>query len=480
MTPSKKVLLIYPGQVLVSTYGDTLQIKSSLLNLLSYLRTKGVADVEILDLALEHGKPVRTEEDLASFHRMCEEKLGEYDFDIVGISCFSTFNYLSSVLVASLCKRSAPGALIVVGGWHCLVRPRDFDLSPGVFDFVVQGEGEKTLLQIIEGRVPSRGEGVTVVRGEPLNGNDYAGFEYDFEAYKTHCRSLLNAPKVESVEFNLSRQCPFTCSFCDNRALGYQGWNVFSVEKSIGLVDKAVAAFEGLKSITFNEAVFGLDKRWRRGFLSALSKLRHNVVFLTQTRIDLLEEEDIDLLGELETLFCYFGVDSLSEKALAAMNKSNKPTVYIHKARENLSMLKELWIPFVINLILDHPGESHETLRETYANLKGILDEKVYIQTFQYYYWLPVFVDSYELYHARCGAMAEGNLEWWRDPDPAGAMARSRYVPSSAPGEPFEAAFDRYHRFLIFWKHFYDYYKMKKHFSSIIEERRCQRRGDRR
>jgi hypothetical protein len=203
-------------------------------------------------------------------------------------------------------------------------------------------------------------------------------------------------------------------------------------------------------------------------------------VFVTQTRIDLLEKEDIDLLGELETLFCCFGVESLSEKTLAAMNKSNNPTVYIHKVRENLSMLKEFRIPFEINLILDHPGESHETQRETYANLKGILDDKVYIQTLPYFYWLPVFVDSYEFYHARYGAMAEGNLEWWRDPDPAGAMARSRYVPSSAPGEPFEAAFDRCQRFLIFWKNFYNYYTKKKHFSSIIEERRWQRRGDRR
>jgi hypothetical protein len=261
--------------------------------------------------------------------------------------------------------------------------------------------------------------------------------------------------------------------------LGYHGWSVFSVEKSIGLVDKAVAAFDGLKSIVFNEAVFGLDKRWRRDFLSALSKIRHNVVFMTQTRIDLLEKEDIDLLGELETLFCSFGVESLSEKTLAAMNKSSSPTMYIHKARENLSMLKDLRIPFAINLMLDHPSESHETQRETYANLKGILDDKVCIQTFQYYHWLPVFMDSYELYHARYGAMAEGNLEWWRDPDPAGAMAKSRYVPSSAPGEPFEAAFDRYKRFLNFWKNFYSYYRMKKHFSLIIEESRCQRRGDR-
>ncbi|MEK6646929.1 MAG: radical SAM protein, partial [Candidatus Firestonebacteria bacterium] len=216
-----------------------------------------------------------------------------------------------------------------------------------------------------------------------------------------------------------------------------------------------------LTVITINEAIFGFEKKWRKEFLTELVKRKYPVNFMTQTRLDIIDEEDIELLSKINFFIC-FGVESLSKEVLGAMQKTNDPDRYIKKCKENLNLLKKYNIPRQIYLLLGHPGETDQTLRETYNNLKQFLDKDIYIEIFFYFYSLPNFINNYEYYNKKYGSLIQGNLKWWKGYH---SISEVRYVPSSGKNELFDDAYKEYMNRIKYWGH--RYYAFKKRFSIV-------------
>jgi radical SAM superfamily enzyme YgiQ (UPF0313 family) len=345
-----------------------------------------------------------------------------------------------------------PEALIVVGGWHCLSRAQDFVDSTDVFDIVVLGDGEKALFDIVSGKIQKApGEKARIIMGERLDEEDYRHFGYLIQDYRSYCRGLRNIKNVENIEFNLSNHCPFECMYCDNRLLSKRKWIAFDVDRCIEMINNSLNIFSNLRSICFNESVFGLNSEWRKEFLTQVNRQDYKLRFYTQTRIDILNRTDIELLNE-SNFFLFFGIESFSKEMLKIMKKSSNPEGYISKTKENLNLIKENEISHEIYLLITHPGETEETSQECYSNLKEFLDDKIYIQVFFYYYWLPSFIDHYEYYKSNYGSLLEGEPEWWMQKDPLTILGNMRYVPSSKKGETFEAAYERSSKIIRFWK----------------------------
>ena len=448
--------MIYPGQLINFERGNDFPVKQQLLSLFSYLKAHGVGEIEILDLGVEIGEDIKAKEDVVEFERRCVQLIGGYKFDIVCISCFTTFNYTASVLVGKLCREINPNANIIVGGWHGQLCPEDFLESKGIFDFLVVGQGEKILLDIAKGKIEKNDEKTRLVYGKNLVMEDYNTFDYEFSDYILHCQSVKNTENITTIEFNLSQQCPYDCSFCANNLLDNRKWVAFSVEKSLKQIDRAISVFENLKVVTIHDPVFGFEKKWRRKFLKELVNRKYHVYFMMQTRLDIIDEEDIELLSKINFFIC-FGVEALSIEVLRAMQKTNDPDRYIRKCKENLNLLKKYNIPRQIYLLLGHPGETDQTLRETYNNLKQFLDKDIYLVVFPYYYFLPNFINNFEYYTKKYGSLIQGNLKWWKGYH---SISEVRYVPSSGANELFEDAYKNHVERINYWgKRYYAFQK---------------------
>ena len=239
----------------------------------------------------------------------------------------------------------------------------------------------------------------------------------------------------------------------------------FSVEKSLKQIDSAISVFKNLNLITINEPVFAFEKKWRKKFLTELVNKKYPVNFMAQTRIDILDEEDIELLSKINFFIC-FGVEALSIEALRAMQKTNDPDRYIKKCKENLSLLKKYNIPREIYLMFGHPSETDQTLKETYNNLKQFLDKDIYIQPFNYFYFLPNFINNYEYYNKKYGSLIQGNLKWWKGYD---SPSEVRYIPSSGKNELFEDAYEKYVNRSIYWNIRYQIFRRNNSIESIIK-----------
>ena len=185
---SQKVLLIYPACLYDGGWVTTgRSYQPQLLILYSYLKERGM-DVETLELDNEIGHP-RNPNDLALFPHKVRKLLSQHSFDIVGISCYTSACYLSSLLVAEICKELNPRCQVAVGGYHATVVPGDFLERPDLFDYIVRGEGEDVLLEICQGLHSCKYGSPKIIQGIPRS--LHQGIQLYWEDYK-------NCPKSKS------------------------------------------------------------------------------------------------------------------------------------------------------------------------------------------------------------------------------------------------------------------------------------------
>lgn len=127
---SPRVLLVWPGAVFEpeGNFGVP-----QMLNLAQYVRKQVNAQVDIVELDMER-------------------RLGGFDvrkcanYDVVGLSCYSSFDYLKVCEIARLIKETCPGVCIVTGGYHPSARPSDFTRPDSPFDYVAVATGKCRLV----------------------------------------------------------------------------------------------------------------------------------------------------------------------------------------------------------------------------------------------------------------------------------------------------------------------------------------------
>ena len=91
----------------------------------------------------------RNLKEISEFKTNAKNILMNYLPDIVCVTCYTSFDYLSTVDILKMCKELYPNATLVVGGYHATAVPEDFLDDEVPVDFIIRGEGEIALRKII-------------------------------------------------------------------------------------------------------------------------------------------------------------------------------------------------------------------------------------------------------------------------------------------------------------------------------------------
>jgi radical SAM superfamily enzyme YgiQ (UPF0313 family) len=400
-----KVLLIYPSQIHAPSWGEKTKVKPHMVSLFLFLRHHKI-DVEVLDLENEIERP-RNEDEVKKFFKKATELISKLNFDIVAISCWSSLNYLSSISVADICKGINHRSIIVVGGYHPSALPGDFIYKKSPFDFIVTGEGETALLEIC------RNEKKNEVAPSIISGTPLALEKQCVDDWKRYKYTNLSATEY----IYLSRGCVYNCAFCVERSKGHKTWRSYPVSSSIEKIKEAINFFK-LREIQIGDACFGFNKIWRKRFLCELIRHKISIIFWAQTRIDLLDKEDIDLLSKLN-FNIEFGLESGSEKMLSIMRKTNRPKAYLKKCEETIAYLNKKEVPHRIYLIFNHPGETLATCNSSVSFFRSILKKHNKISGVfspQDYAFFPgsQIHRHYDYYKKKFGTVVR-HKEWWKE-----------------------------------------------------------------
>jgi protein-L-isoaspartate(D-aspartate) O-methyltransferase len=402
-----RVLLLWPGTdgAAAGNFGVP-----QLVTIATYVREKTGARIDVIDLFAERALG---RVDLGKLLRGPDGA----GYDVVGFSCYSSFDFLKVEAIAKLAREVLPRAVLVAGGYHASARPAEL-LEAGI-DVAVVGEGERPMVRIVESVAsgsPMRGE---ILGPEPVADlDDLPPSDWSFlERY----RSVLGrvAPQVQLY---LSRGCPFDCAFCMERAKREVSWRAYSVPRAIDEV-RRLAAFMDLSRSTVYvaDALFGMRKRWRREFLDALARERlpARKVWLL-IRVDMIDDED---LRQFTAANCAlgFGLESGDPVHLATIRKAGRLDDYLDTMRFIAARSRELDLPWGANVIVGHPGETEETLRRSAAYLSELfLDPKgttgfLSVDPFRLYPGSPID-DERAAWEARFGTRFH-RPQWWQDGD---------------------------------------------------------------
>jgi len=187
---------------------------------------------------------------------------------------------------------------------------------------------------------------------------------YPVEAHH-HRHHVFTQDYGLGAELEFARGCPWACSFC-NKTLFRNKFRERSVDAILGEVDTLVS--RGVEYIYFIDEIFGVGKNVRR-LLEGIAERSVKIGF--QTRIDLWNEETLNLLGRAHCISMECGIESITEAGREELNKN---------CRMDTDRISELLIyartriPWVqANLILtDHDDRGQIQSWQEHLKSKGV------------------------------------------------------------------------------------------------------------
>lgn len=187
----------------------------------------------------------------------------------------------------------------------------------------------------------------------------------DFENYNVAAhrhRHHVFWGEGHGAELEFARGCPWACTFC-NKTLFRNKFRERDVDEVLAEVDLLIE--RGVDYIYFIDEIFGVGKSVRR-LLEGIAERSVNIGF--QTRIDLWDEESLDLLGRANCISMECGIESITESGRDELNKNCR--MGTDRISELLIYAKQRihWVQ--ANLILtDH--DNKEDIRKWQENLKA-------------------------------------------------------------------------------------------------------------
>lgn len=350
MSPAPGVLLISPG---IIKWTDMDFGLPHLVSMGGYLRRELGVRVELLDLNYEGGDHHHL--------RQTIESLGPHL--VIGLSCYSSFDYMRVMALARYVKRCFPGVPLVTGGYHASALPGDVVFEGSPFDAVVVGEGERPMRALVE----------ALLGGGPLGQRVFGPDQIeDLDTLPPYAWDLLHRywPRARDIgrklQVYLARGCPYHCTFCMERSKSGYKWRGYSSARAVDEL-RRLARFTDLSHWVVNIAdpLFGFRRRWRREVLEGI--IEHRLFprqYWTLTRSDDLEEEDVSLLARAR-FSIGIGLESGSPQMLTLMQKGNKTDAYLGAIERLARLSRDHGLNWATNVIVGHPGETLASMRQT-------------------------------------------------------------------------------------------------------------------
>lgn len=201
------------------------------------------------------------------------EEAKNFQPDIIALTAV-TPSIIKTVKLASMMKEVYPSAPIVIGGPHFTAVPEQTFIDYPVFDYGVVGEGENTIIELVEAlsadKPPSDVLGVVFRENNritftpprpPIKNLDNLPFPawdlLDGFPSKYH-PALFKYKKLPSTYIVSARGCPNKCIFCDTSVFSRQ-IRFHSAEYVLEMIDYLVKNF-GIKEIIFEDDQFLIKK----------------------------------------------------------------------------------------------------------------------------------------------------------------------------------------------------------------------------
>lgn len=254
-------------------------------------------------------------------------------------------------------------------------------------DFVIAGEGEYTLLELMQ-----------ELDKDKADFKNVAGLIYELEgvAHKNIKRAIskqldelplpawdlvniqpykevwLSKHGYFSINIATTRGCPYKCNWCAKPMYG----NAYNMRSPQNVVDEIVLlkAKFNMDHIWFCDDIFGLKRSWVQEFSELVNHTGVKTNYKIQSRADLLvQEKYVTYLASSGCKEVWMGAESGSQRILDAMDKGTK----VEEIIEARQLLKQYGVRVAFFLQYGYLGETMEDIDKTIRLLSDTLPDDI-------------------------------------------------------------------------------------------------------
>lgn len=280
---------------------------------------------------------------------------------IIGIYCMYSMKKEALWLAESTkphCK------MLIAGGPSPTTNPEEFLKT---FDVVVLGEGEQTLLELVQNKNLSKINGIAynhnrktkyTQKRQPIKNLNTipspARNLFDNNAYQRYYKKF----GYTTTSLITSRGCPFKCDFCSQPIFG-NNTRFRSPEDIISEIKEIQKL--GYDRIWFADDCFTIDSERLQKICDEIIRQKIKIGWECLSRVDTL---DYGLAKKMKQAGCvrvFFGIESGNNNILKLMNKQ----ITTKKAAESVHTAKKAGLQVGAFFILGYLGETNETILNT-------------------------------------------------------------------------------------------------------------------
>ena len=248
-------------------------------------------------------------------------------------------------------------------------------------DFVVMGEGELTMQELLSALVAKVPERVVDIAGlafldgtGTLRQTSVREQIHDLDGQPWPARDAINIPQyVEtwrkahgqgSVSFITARGCPFRCRWCSHQVFGqtHRRRNPKLVVDEVEWILKTYSP----EMVWVADDVFTINHKWIREYATEMRRRSIRIPFECITRADRFNEEMADRLAELGCFRIWIGSESGSQRILDAMERG----VRVEQVQHATELCRSRGIQSGMFLMWGYEGEELSDIEATIDHVK--------------------------------------------------------------------------------------------------------------
>lgn len=381
-----KILLINPP-----VFNDTGKPRSQtpslgLLYLAAFLEKNGFPNTRIVDADLAR----------LTWHDLKNLFIKENP-DIVGLGGRS-FTLPALIKTAQIARETLPHCLIVSGGFGPTAEPEKvLKAANQAVDFVVIGEGEITLLELVKRREQNGKDfndiaGLAFLNPEgkliltkprayiaDLDSLPWPAFHLLYPDFSKYPGTPLDPAKYKEMQLPratmlASRGCPHRCAFCSLGSKPYRQRNPQDVVAEMEFYKNKF----GAKSVQiYDDEFVGMSPQQNervKEICDEMIRKKLNLPWLVQGRCSpYIDLETLKKMKEAGCCWIWFGVESGSQKVLDFIKKDIK----IENVYRTFDLAKQAGIKALMFIMVGFPGETPDDIELTVRLIEKVKPDNV-------------------------------------------------------------------------------------------------------
>ena len=324
------------------------------------------------------------------------------------VANIATPTFKSDMMTVQLAKEIVPSICTIVKGAPFLTYNTNTIYENPFIDYVIMGEAELTLKDILDGVPDNEILGICYRENFQPVKNDKRPFIDNLDILPFPARHLVDNSiykrpdngKVQAV-IKVARGCPFHCFFCLATPVSGAKVRTRSPENIVAELKECVEKYN-IKNFLFWSDIFNFNREWTLELCQKIIESGLKITWSSNTRADTMDDEMAKMMYKSGCRLVSIGVESGSQKMLDNIGKK----ITLDDIRNTVKILKKNKIKIYNYFVIGLPWETEETVEET-IKFAIELDSNF----ISFYTATPLPGTKYFAY-AMLNKLVEGNLDF--------------------------------------------------------------------